>query len=76
MVQASEAAGAVSVMWGQQVQLLRVQLLNNTAKAGSGGAISAGNTWMLQMHDVLLQGNKVNAAIVLLVQPFGIVALW
>jgi hypothetical protein len=59
-LQAEEAAGAVLVEWAQQVDLLRVRLLNNTAKTGSAGGIAAGNTRLLQMQDVLVQGNKVN----------------
>ncbi|WIA13549.1 hypothetical protein OEZ85_007118 [Tetradesmus obliquus] len=55
---ANEEAGAVSVMWAQQVELRRVTLLNNTATSGSAGGISAGNTLRLAMHDVLLEGNK------------------
>jgi hypothetical protein len=59
-MQASEEAGAVSVVWAQRVELSRVQLLNNSASIGSAGGISVGNTRLLTVQDVLLQGNKVS----------------
>jgi hypothetical protein len=47
-------------MWAQRVELARVLLVNNSAGISSAGGISVGNTRLLTMQDVLLQGNKVS----------------
>jgi hypothetical protein len=62
-MQANEEAGAASVMWAQRVELSRVQLLNNSASSSSGGGLSVGNTRLLTMQDVLVQGNKVGVVV-------------